>query len=379
MKILIAAGGGGHFTPALSVITALPKDWEALIVGRKYAFEGDSSESLEYRTAKEGNIPFAAITTGRLQRKLTKHTIPSLIKLPLGFVQAVNILKKYKPDVVLSFGGYISLPVVFAAAFQKIPIVLHEQTLEAGLANKIASRFAKKICVSWESSLAYFPKSKTVVTGNPLKREKGDVSDILHFSANDKKLPLLFVTGGSGGSHAINLLIEESLEDLLSSLRVVHLTGDAQEFGDYSRLEKKRLALPEELGNRYVVIKFLSHEKFSGVVAESDIIVSRAGMGTVTEFMYYGKPALFIPLPHSQNNEQMKNALFMQSYGLATVCDQKTLTGKLLSDKIMTMLKEKGHYLKRKDEAQKAAHIDGVEQIITLLKEVVKKSAYERL
>ena len=115
-------------------------------------------------------IPFYAINTARLQRKFTKHTVPSLIKFPLGFIQSLKILRKIKPEVVLGFGGYISLPVVLAAAFLKIPIVIHEQTLEAGFANKIEAKFARKICISWQSSEKYFPKEKTVLTGNPLRQ-----------------------------------------------------------------------------------------------------------------------------------------------------------------------------------------------------------------
>src|SRR5690348_2431659 len=108
MKLLIVAGGGGHFAPALAVIEQLPKDVEVLVVGRKHAFEGDEALSFEYQTAKQLQIPFVPLTTGRLQRKLTRHTLASLAKIPAGYFQAVAIVKKFKPDVVLSFGGYVS-------------------------------------------------------------------------------------------------------------------------------------------------------------------------------------------------------------------------------------------------------------------------------
>jgi UDP-N-acetylglucosamine--N-acetylmuramyl-(pentapeptide) pyrophosphoryl-undecaprenol N-acetylglucosamine transferase len=132
MKLLIVAGGGGHFAPSLAVIEKLPKDVEVLLVGRKYALEGDSALSFEYQTAKKLKLQFVSITAGRFQRKFTRHTIGSLLKSPIGLIGAIRAIREYKPDVVLSFGGYVSVPVVIAAAFQKIPIVVHEQVLGAG-------------------------------------------------------------------------------------------------------------------------------------------------------------------------------------------------------------------------------------------------------
>src|SRR5664279_4082014 len=115
MKVLIVAGGGGHFSPALAVINVFPKDWDILVIGRKYTFEGDKTLSLEYQTAEKLNIPFKFLTTGRLQRKFTRHTMASLVKLPVGFIQAASLIKKFQPDIVVSFGGYVSVPVVYAA------------------------------------------------------------------------------------------------------------------------------------------------------------------------------------------------------------------------------------------------------------------------
>src|SRR3990167_6307734 len=144
MKIVIACG---HLTPALSVIEELPKEAEVIYIGRKYALEGDKAVSLEYETIKKKEIPFIAVKTGRIQRKLTKHTIPSLLKIPYGLIQSIAVLQKIKPDVVIGFGGYVSFPVLLSARILKIPIVIHEQTLEAGITNKLISRFADKVCI----------------------------------------------------------------------------------------------------------------------------------------------------------------------------------------------------------------------------------------
>ncbi len=148
MKIVMTAGGGGHFSPLLCVYNALPKTDEVLVIGRQFALEGDRALSLEYQTSKRLGMRFVPINAARLQRKFTKYTIPSLLKFPKGLYQAYKLLRLFRPDVVLSFGGYVSVPVVMAAWLLQIPIVIHEQTLEAGAANKRACFFAKKICIS---------------------------------------------------------------------------------------------------------------------------------------------------------------------------------------------------------------------------------------
>src|SRR3989338_8397326 len=139
MKIVLI---GGHLAPALSVMEALPKDTEVLFIGRKYGLEGDKALSLEYRTITGLNILFVGINTGRLQRKLTRYTIPSFFKLPFGMIRSFFALFKFKPQVVVGFGGYVSVPVVLCAYLLRIPVVIHEQTLEAGFANRFLAKFA---------------------------------------------------------------------------------------------------------------------------------------------------------------------------------------------------------------------------------------------
>lgn len=299
MKLIITAGGGGHFAPALSVMNNLPKDWEVLFVGRKYAFEADKTLSFEYKTAQDLGLPFQSIETARLQRHWSKHTLVSFTKFPTGVAQAYAIVKKYKPDLILSFGGYVSLPVAFAGAMLGIPIVVHEQTLQAGLANKIVSRFAKTICVSWEESKKYFPKEKVVVTGNPIKLEKITSGDFFkdHVSVLNENFPILYITGGSLGSHAINIFIAECIEKLLQRYIVVHQTGDSQEFKDYDALIKKREEFSPVLQKRYILTKFIDPYAVRSVLDKTTLVIARAGMSTVSELLYIGKPALFIPLP----------------------------------------------------------------------------------
>lgn len=325
MKIVIT---GGHFSPALSVIDELPKDTEVLMVGRKYGIEGDKALSLEYLIAESLKISFKSITTGRFQRKFTKHTIFSLFKIPFGFYQSFSILRKFKPDVILTFGGYIALPIAISGFFLRISVVVHEQTLEAGLANRIISIFAKKVCISWEQSAKFFPRNKTLLTGNPIR--KYQISPVRQaqgkYQISNEGIPLIYITGGSSGSHAINILIEGCIKRLLEKFRVIHQTGDAKEFLDFDRLVKLRQSLDEKSRNRYEIYKFVDPKNIGSILSMVDLVISRSGINTITELIFFNKPSLLIPLPFSQNHEQIKNAMFFKNLGLGEYFYQKNLT-----------------------------------------------------
>lgn len=364
MKLLIVAGGGGHFAPALAVIEALPKNWEVMVIGRKYAFEADKTESFESQTAQKLGIPFIPLTTGRLQRKLSRHSLVSLAKVPVGYVQALKIVKNYKPDVLLSFGGYVAVPVALAAKTLGVPIVVHEQILGAGLANKLVASFADKVCISWEQSKAFFPAGKVVLTGNPVKTFS--IANFPFTIANEK-LPLIYITGGSGGAHGINVLIEGCLEKLLEKYVVIHQTGAAVEYGDFDRLEKKKSELPGQLQKRYFPSKFLDAPDVFAVIEKADLVVSRSGINTVTELLSCGKPSLFIPLPHGQQNEQLTNALFVKQIGIAEVIDQKTATPETVFAAIEKMIAKIESYQQYKKAAQQLIVPDAAQKILTVI------------
>lgn len=366
MKLLIAVGGGGHFASALAVIDRLPKDWEILIVGRKHAFEGDEVLSFEYQTAQRHGIPFVALTTGRLQRKLSPHTFTSLAKIPVGLAQSFKILKDFRPDVMVSFGGYIAVPVAIAAKMLKIPIVVHEQTLRAGLANTITSKFADKICVSWKYSEQFFPKEKTVLTGNPLRKEFLENLNHSQIRSNNK-IPLIYVTGGSGGAHGINILVERSLERLLEHNLIIHQTGDSKEYEDYNRLMRLKDMLHSHLQKRYEVTKFVSPDHVASMLLNADLVISRSGIGTVTELLYLGKPCLLIPLPHGQQNEQLTNAQFVQSTGLGEYYEQETLTPDLFVEKVEEMLTNIAKYKDHAIQTHKMIKKDAADKIIEII------------
>ncbi len=366
MKIVII---GGHLSPALSIIEKLSKTSQVLFMGRKCVFEGDKTLSLEYKTIQFLKIPFVNLITGRLQRKFTKHTVPSLLKLPYGLIQSILTLKKFQPDIVLSFGGYLSFPVVLSAFLLRIPVVIHEQTLEAGLANKILSIFANKICISWETSRKFFPKEKVVLTGNPVRQ-----FSIFNFQFSIPKngLPMIYITGGSSGSHFINTLIEKNLEKLLTKFILIHQTGVAKEYQDFDRLQKIKNSLRSDLKARYILTKFIEPEEVGSILKKADIVISRSGINTLTELIFFGVPSLLIPLPFSQRQEQLKNALFLKAKGCAEIFEQKDDRRVFLS-KLFAMFGNINKYRENLQKISNLVDIDAAKKIIDVLEYAKKK------
>jgi UDP-N-acetylglucosamine--N-acetylmuramyl-(pentapeptide) pyrophosphoryl-undecaprenol N-acetylglucosamine transferase len=354
MKIVIT---GGHFSPAYSLIQEL-KGHDIVVIGRRYAFEGDRNETFEYKVCKKFNIPFEVINAGRLQRKFTKHTIPAAARFPQGIAKSLQILKKEKPSVVVTFGGYVGLPVAIAARLLSIPVVLHEQTLHAGLSARLISKFASVILTSFPSSKDSFKGKNVVLTGNPIRPE------LLNYGKKLKHAkPLIYITGGSTGSHAINSAVSQVIPQLLSEFIVFHQTGDSHEFGDYDKIKKIQNDLPSELRKSYFVEKFFPPDKVATLIASASFVISRSGINTVTELIALKTPAILIPLPHGQHNEQLQNAKFFESLGLGHVLMQDDITAHLLLATIHAMIKEKSEFEKKFQEAQVYIHHDAVKKI----------------
>lgn len=333
MEILIT---GTHFTPAVATITELKKYNGANItyVGRKSTREGDASQSVESKVIPGLGVKFRPITTGRLQRSLTPYTVLSLLKIPLGFLQALKIILEEKPDVILSFGGYVAVPVVFAGWCLSVPAINHEQTLVSSLSGKICNIFANKIAKSFKNQES---DPRIVITGNPMRREILDPNvtgspDITRFfdKAHREHMPVILVTGGNQGAHIINQAVLKIIDRLTAKYYVIHQTGDSK-FQDYDALceAADRGKHPE----RYKACKWLDVCDFSYVLHLSTLAVSRAGINTLLEFASVGMPALIIPFPYIYQDEQVTNAQYFAKLGVARVLPQKELSpGRLLSD-----------------------------------------------
>lgn len=375
-KIRIIAVGG-HLSPLLSVIEELKSvdkdNFGILVIGRKCALEGDKALSLEYKIITELGIPFKSITTGRLQRRWTRYTFFSLLKLPWGFIQAFSILKSYKPNVILSFGGYVALPVVVVGFFLRIPVVIHEQTLEAGFSNRVAAIFAKKICISWDTSGKFFPKNKTVLTGNPVRKFSIFNSALQNqFSISNESIPLICIVGGSLGSHAINVLVEGCIAKLIGHFRIIHQTGDAQKYKDFDRLQKIRETLGPKIKDRYILTKFINPEEIGSIFHLADLVISRSGINTVTELLYLGKPSILIPLPFSQNQEQLKNAILLEKTGLGKVVEQNTLTPDRFYEIVMAVAGDLDKYKKSEKQAKELIKTDAAKKVVAVLTQEAK-------
>lgn len=362
MRIIIT---GGHFSPAYSVIKKLSKEDEVLVLGRKSSFEGDTGESLEYKICRENKIPFKEVRAGRLQRKMTRYTLPSLIKVPVGFWDANKALMEFKPDVILTFGGYVALPVAIAAKIQGVPVILHEQTQHAGLAAKLISKISVAVCISFESSKKYFKNKNLILTGNPI-REEVLSSNTLFDITTDK--PIIYITGGSSGSHVINSLVRKILPELLERYAVVHQAGDVSTTGDFNSLSEVREVLPSDQKDRYILRRYFSADEVGWLFKNAELVISRSGVNTVLELMALGSVALLIPLPVGQKNEQRENAKLYAKTGLGKYFEQDELTPRMFLDNIHDMIEKHDTYSKNRNNAKQYVVTDAAERIIEVLK-----------
>lgn len=306
MKILIT---GGHLAPALAVIEEISlthKESEIIFVGRKYALDSEKTISLEYKEIVKRKIKFIPLQAGRLTRILSFKTIRNILRIPLGFINGFFIIVNNKPKVILSFGSYIALPIVFWGFIFRIPIFTHEQTINPGLANKIIGLFSKKIFIAFDEAKKYFGQKKIVVSGNPVRKSifliKNNVFNFI------KDRPVIYITGGSLGSHSINLHIKAIVKKLLTDFIIIHQIGDTKQYHDYEDLEIFKEKLPNELKKRYFFKKHFFEEEIGYIYNQSDLVVGRSGANTFFELIVLKKPALFIPLPWSSGREQQRHA-----------------------------------------------------------------------
>lgn len=334
MKILIT---GGHLSPALAFIEKFEKKYskESIVfVGRKYINNFEQVLTLEYKEITSRKIKFIDLPAGRLTRLLNFRSILNLFYVPIGFFKAWQIITTEKPDLVLSFGGYIALPIALAAFLKKIPIYTHEQTINPGIANKIIGYFAKKVFISFPESKKFFKKEKILLTGNLIR---DNIFKIIKKPFKIKKdRPVIYITGGSLGSHSINLHIKNILHLLLKKYIVIHQTGETKQYKDYEKLKKIK-------HRNYFVKKHFFHEEIGYIYHLADLIIARAGANTFFELLSLKKPAILIPLPWSANREQIYHAKLFVKLGLGEIFYQGRKDKELI-DLIEKMFKNLRQY-----------------------------------
>lgn len=319
MKILIT---GGHHTSSLPIISKLKtKDpgIELVFVGRKYTDTARICESLEFKDISNLKIKFYDLNTGKFYKSLNFRNILLIIN---GIFQSFYILITQKPNLILSFGGYIAVPVSFAAWVLGIPIFTHEQTVVTGYANKLISIFASKIFISWRASAKYFSPKKVIYSGLPLREEIFDSKMILDLN---NQLPTIFVMGGKTGSHTINLLIKSNLPFLLSKYNVIHQTGNNADNNDFEKLKEEYKNF-KHLPGRYICKEFIFNEEIGSCYSVSDFVICRSGAHTIYELLVLKKKAILIPIPWVSHNEQYENARILQDLGLAIILDENSLS-----------------------------------------------------
>lgn len=322
MKILIT---GGHITPALAVADELKKysDIDIIFVGRKYAQESQTEPSFEFLEIKKRGIPFINFKTGRLTRTINLSSLANLFLIPQGFITAGKILKKEKPDRVLTFGGYIAFPIGIWSYLMRIPVYIHEQTLKPGITNRVLGLFAKQIFVGFPQTAQYFNRKRTSVLGNPVRKalfESIDQESIVLPQSNKK---VLYITGGSLGSHSLNVHIENILDELLNSYVIIHQCGD-NSFKDYERLSLRQ-------NDNYIVRKHFFETQIGYIFNHADIVVSRAGANTIVELIALSKPAVLVPLPISAGGEQKAQAQWLKDQGVAEIFSQNRPSKELIA------------------------------------------------
>jgi len=364
-KIVIT---GGHLTPALAVIKTLLKEnnWQILFIGRKYSMEGDRGLSAEARVIPQMGVKFVSIQAGRIPRTTTRYSFLALLKIPLGFFQAFYHLWRFRPCLILSFGGYLAVPVVLAGWLMKIPIITHEQSLQPGLANRLIAFFAKRIAVSWQESLKYFPQRKVVFTGNPLREE---ILKIRPLSSKFRRLPIIYITGGNQGAHVINRVVGECLEKLLEKYQIFHQCGTVDYYHDYQSLKKISSQLKPALQKRYQLKRWFSSKEVARILSLSSLVVCRAGINTLFELMFLGKPAILIPFPFLK--EQRLNAQRLAQIGLVEVLPQSKLSCQKLFNLIDQMIQNLAHYRKQAQKAKILVRTDATQKLIAEIKKCV--------
>ncbi|NIT04329.1 hypothetical protein GTO10_05420 [Candidatus Saccharibacteria bacterium] len=360
---------GGHQDPAIAVLQELEKEgrFEFHWVGQKNE-GGQDGPSLEFRTVRKLGIPFYDLKTG----KLYKSSILEWVKIPFGFFHALYLLFRIRPRVVISFGGYIAAPVVLAAYTLGIPSVTHEQTVVLGWANRFISLFAKKIFVSWEESLKHFPKGKTVLTGNPVRRAVFEKKVRRFEFKND--LPTVYVTGGKRGAHVINETIRGALSTFLERFNIIHQTGASEVFQDYQKLQLLKTQLPKKLRSHYIVQEFFGLDEIGAVFAACDLIVGRAGANTVTELAALAKPAVLIPIPWASHNEQYLNAKLLSARGAVLILPESELSTTNFLEAVSTIVSDLGRFRKSARSAKGLVKPDAASLIARGIRELVDLS-----
>lgn len=351
MKKIVLTGGGtaGHVTPNIALIPRLRE------MGYEIYYFG-SYDGIEKKLIADFDIPYFGVATGKFRRYFDPKNFSDPFRVVKGYSEAKKKLKEIKPDVVFSKGGFVSVPVVRAAASLNIPCIIHESDMTPGLANKLCIPVATKVCCNFPETMKLLPEGKAVLTGSPIREElaKGNKTaayDLCGFTANK---PVIMVIGGSLGSAAINQTVRQALPKLLEDFQVVHLCGKEKVDNLLLRVEG------------YKQFEYLKAE-LKDVFAMADVVISRAGANAICELLALKKPNILIPLPAaSSRGDQLLNAKSFSEQGYSIVIDEDNLTENLLVEKVHELYFTKQTYI---DAMNRSHQLSSIDTILKLIKE----------
>lgn len=320
-KIIVTGGGsGGHVMPLEAVLEELKSEkTDILYIG--------SGLEMEKEMAERQKIPYKKIYTGKLRRYFSWQNLLDIVRIKIGFWQSLWIIISFKPDVIFAKGGFVTIPVVIAGWFLRIPIVTHESDAVMGLANRWEAKLARKICVGFPiENYPGLPLKKLIYTGNPVRKQFNNLT-FKQFN-NKLKLPTILIIGGSQGARFINNTIAAILSQLTERYHIIHISGK----NDYEWLVKNNWS-------NYELYDFT--DKVPELMQKADLIISRAGANTLAEVSALGKPVILIPIRESASDHQIANAKFFEKNNAAVVCSENQLSPESLLDIINTLLLDK--------------------------------------
>ncbi|MDD6804823.1 MAG: undecaprenyldiphospho-muramoylpentapeptide beta-N-acetylglucosaminyltransferase [Lachnospiraceae bacterium] len=348
-KKIVMTGGGtaGHVTPNIALFPALrAEDYEIHYIG---SFDG-----IEKKLIEDFDVPYYGISTGKFRRYFDPKNFSDPFRVMKGFFEARKILKHIKPDIVFSKGGFVSVPVVRAAASLKIPCIIHESDMTPGLANKLCIPVSRKICCNFPETFDMLPPEKAVLTGSPIREElsTGNKEAGLAFCGFNHEKPVIMVMGGSQGAAAVNQAIRDALPKLLEKYQVVHLCGK-------DKMDNLLLTVPGYKQFEYI------KEEMKDLLAMADLVISRSGANAISEILALRKPNILIPLP-SGRGDQLLNADSYEAQGFSIVINEDDLTTKVLLQKVEELWQNKETYVKTMSESKQR---DAIGQIMGLIEE----------